>query len=147
MVHPQPHKSPSPEPSLAKVKEAMKDDAGTAACTILSIEPEGATRDIEQELFLSEPPLFGVSSLNSAKIMEVPALTAPRAPPRPSRDRTSSVNYLKGQVARSQPVPTSTFSSTVVEFVHDVTLQHQSQAQMVEKVEWVELHSIEKGLK
>ncbi|EYC14291.1 hypothetical protein Y032_0041g454 [Ancylostoma ceylanicum] len=143
-VHPQPHKSPSPEPSLAATTAAMKDDTG-AACTILSIEPEGATRDAEQELFLAEPPLFGVNPLNTSKIMEVPALTAPRAPPRPSRDRASSVNYLKGQIARSQPVPTSTFSSTVVEFVHDVTLQHQSQAQMVEKVEWVGLHSIEKA--
>ncbi|KAJ1351770.1 hypothetical protein KIN20_007906 [Parelaphostrongylus tenuis] len=74
---------------------------------------------------------------------EVSAQT-PRAPPRPSRDRTSSVNYLKGQVARSQPVPTSSFSSTVVEFVHDVTLQH-SQTHAVEKVEWIELYSIEKA--
>ncbi|KAK6746180.1 hypothetical protein RB195_012349 [Necator americanus] len=141
-VHPQPHKSPSPEPSLTA---AMKDET-SATCTILSMELEGATCDAEQELFLVEPPLFSVNPLNTGhKIMEVPALTTPRAPPRPSRDRASSVNYLKGQIARSQPVPTSTFSSTVVEFVHDVTLQHQSQAQMVEKVEWVELHSIEKA--
>ncbi|VDO47628.1 unnamed protein product [Haemonchus placei] len=175
----------------------MKDDTGAAAaaCTILSIEPEGATRDIEQELLLVDAPLFGVNPLHKAKAMvtesryvqglpylnvqdrsfnwlywqylshvtdvrggcyeiiirrqcstENPAAsTAPRAPPRPSRDRTSSLNYSKGQIARSQPVPTSSFSSSVVEFVHDVTLQHHSQAHMVEKVEWVELHTIERA--
>nr|CDJ95624.1 Hypothetical protein CBG00600 [Haemonchus contortus] len=146
-VHPQPHKSPSPEPSLVSVS-TMKDDTGAAAaaCTILSIEPEGATRDIEQELLLVDAPLFGVNPLHKAKAMENPAAsTAPRAPPRPSRDRTSSLNYSKGQIARSQPVPTSSFSSSVVEFVHDVTLQHHSQAHMVEKVEWVELHTIERA--
>lgn len=151
-MHPQPHKSPSPEPSLASVSptSAMKGEAGAAAaaaaCTILSIEPEGATRDIEDELLLIDvAPLLSVNPLHMEKAMENPAASTPRAPPRPSRDRTSSLNYSKGQIARSQPVPTSSFSSTVVEFVHDVTLQHQSHAHMVEKVEWVELHTIERA--
>ncbi|KAK5985608.1 hypothetical protein GCK32_009438, partial [Trichostrongylus colubriformis] len=69
-VHPQPHKSPSPEPSLVSVS-TMKDDTcgAAAACTILSIEPEGATRDIEQELLLVDAPLFGVNPLHKAKVM------------------------------------------------------------------------------
>ncbi|WKY02463.1 hypothetical protein Q1695_016043 [Nippostrongylus brasiliensis] len=138
-VHPQPHKSPSPEPSLTTMKDDVK--------AVLSIEPRAAaaaaaatvTKDVEQELLLDVN-----TALIEAAVEGNPA-TTPRAPPRPSRDRTSSVNYVKGQIARSQPVPTSSFSSTVVEFVHEVTLQHQTQSQMAEKVEWIEIHTVEKA--
>ncbi|VDL77371.1 unnamed protein product [Nippostrongylus brasiliensis] len=137
-VHPQPHKSPSPEPSLTTMKDDVK--------AVLSIEPRAATaaaaatvtKDVEQELLLDR------HNCREGKTKGNPA-TTPRAPPRPSRDRTSSVNYVKGQIARSQPVPTSSFSSTVVEFVHEVTLQHQTQSQMAEKVEWIEIHTVEKA--
>lgn len=52
----------------------MKGEAGAAAaaaaCTILSIEPEGATRDIEDELLLIDvAPLLSVNPLHMEKAM------------------------------------------------------------------------------
>ncbi|KAJ1351769.1 hypothetical protein KIN20_007905 [Parelaphostrongylus tenuis] len=65
-VHPQPHKSPSPEPSLAvssslsSTTSAMKHDDTDAECTtIFSIDKgDMMIGDVEEDLFLADSPPF-----------------------------------------------------------------------------------------
>ncbi|PAV56939.1 hypothetical protein WR25_03603 [Diploscapter pachys] len=98
------------------------------------------------------PPRTGQGSLNQ----QTAALPSPSGSlnssvsPAPTslksgRERTPSINYIKGQVSKPVPAPQMSIVGSVAELVHDV-IPRQSTPQLIqpEKTEWVQIFTVDK---